>query len=180
MPNLGYFAVKEAVLPFSKFDNVDPLLGPEMKSTGEVMGLGSSFAEAYAKAQIASGYPLPQPGGSVILGLSNTDEKWAVQFASELLSLSFTLYATPSTLAILHAHGISCHDIDPHKEEEIQLIIAFGKKETHLRQLAIKRKVCHATTVNAAKSLLEALKFKEEYSVVPLNQLIQSSKEVTC
>ncbi len=68
-PNFHYFAVKEAVLPFSKFDNVDSLLGPEMKSTGEVMGLGKSFAEAYAKAQIASGYPLPKPQSGAILNI---------------------------------------------------------------------------------------------------------------
>jgi carbamoyl-phosphate synthase large subunit len=75
-PKLNYFAVKEAVLPFSKFDNVDSLLGPEMKSTGEVMGLGNSFAEAYAKAQIASGYPLPKPGSNAIVSAASNPEKW--------------------------------------------------------------------------------------------------------
>jgi carbamoyl-phosphate synthase large subunit len=178
-PDLKYFAVKEAVLPFSKFGNADSLLGPEMKSTGEVMGLGNSFAEAYAKAQIASGYPLPQPGKGVILGLGIAPDQWAVRFASELLALSLTLYATAPTLALLQAHGIFAQAIDPAKEEEIQLIVAIGKEETNLRRLAIKRRICHATTVSAAKSLLNALKIKEDYGVDSL-KILHSGVEAAC
>ena len=81
IPKLEYFAVKEAVFPFSKFENVDPLLGPEMKSTGEVMGLGKTFAEAYAKAQIASGYPLPKPGEEAILSIYDEADDWIIELA---------------------------------------------------------------------------------------------------
>jgi carbamoyl-phosphate synthase large subunit len=179
-PILPYFAVKEAVLPFSKFDNVDSLLGPEMKSTGEVMGLGSSFAEAYAKAQIASGYPLPKPGSGAILGFGKIPNPLGVQFATALSALPLTLYATPSTLELLQTYGIPCQPFDPEKNEDIQLIIAIGKEETDLRRLAITQRICHATTASAAKSLLKALTIKEEYNVYSLNQLVQSIHEVVC
>ncbi len=176
-PDLKYFAVKEAVLPFSKFENVDSLLGPEMKSTGEVMSLGSTFAEAYAKAQIASGYSLPNSAKGVILGLGDTPQKWAIPFANALISLSYTLYATYTTLTVLKTHGIPCLAIGPKNEKEIGLIIAIGKEERVLRQLAIRHRICHATTVNAANSLLEVLKIERDYRVNSLNELHQKIQE---
>jgi carbamoyl-phosphate synthase large subunit len=178
-PVLQYFAVKEAVLPFSKFDNVDSLLGPEMKSTGEVMGLGSSFAEAYGKAQIASGYPLPELRSGAVLGFGETPDSLAIHCAIALCALPLTLYATPSTLALLQREGIPCEPFDP-KREGIQLIIAIGKEEADLRRLAITQRICHATTGSAAKSLLDALRTRKEYSVHSLNELVDSIKESLC
>ena len=177
-PNLKYFAVKEAVLPFSKFDNVDSLLGPEMKSTGEVLGLGMSFAESYAKAQIASGYPLPKAGSGAILGLVGMSEQKAVQFANALLAFPLTLYATPSTLTLFQAHNIPCQATSSELDEEIQFIVALGKEDTHLRRLAISCRICHATTASAAHSLLKAMQLKGEYSVTSLNQL--AKQEALC
>jgi carbamoyl-phosphate synthase large subunit len=142
-PKLSFFAVKEAVLPFSKFDNVDSLLGPEMKSTGEVMGIGKTFPEAYAKAQIASGYPLPKPGSGVILSVE--DAEVASQLAQVLTVIPLTL------VQVLDGH--------------VGLIISLGegKEATALRRLAVKQGICHATTASAAFCLIEAIQLKGEY-----------------
>ncbi len=180
-PQFHHFAVKEAVLPFSKFDNVDPLLGPEMKSTGEVMGLGKSFAEAYAKAQIASGYPLPKAGSGVVLSLLETNTNGMVKLAGDLAAIPLTLHALPATGAILVSHGVPCQVINSEEaakkveEGEIGLIIALGKEEGYaLRRLAICHRICHATTASAASSLIQALQHKENYSLQSLNFLHNS------
>jgi carbamoyl-phosphate synthase large subunit len=189
-PQFQYFAVKEAVLPFSKFDNVDSLLGPEMKSTGEVMGLGLSFAEAYAKAQIASGYPLPKAGSGVILSLPHIPSDWVVKLGLNLFAVPLKIYALPTTAKILTAHKVPCQIIDSNEaaekaeKGEIGLIISLGKGKAHLsegfalRRLAITHHICHATTAAGADSIVQALQFKENYSLQSLNQLIQ--EEVIC
>ncbi len=189
-PELPLFAVKEAVLPFSKFNNVDSLLGPEMKSTGEVMGLGKSFAEAYAKAQIASGYPLPKPGSCVILSLHQISPEWIVNLGIDLLAIPLQIHAIPTTAAILTYHGIPCQTIDSSEATikaangELGLVITLGKEEAHftegyaLRHLAIKHRICHATTASAACSILQALQLKGNYSLHSLNKLI--AQEALC
>ena len=190
IPQFPFFAVKEAVLPFSKFDNVDALLGPEMKSTGEVMGLGKSFAEAYAKAQIASGYPLPKPQSGAILNIVNADPNWLVKFGLDITAVPLHLYALPTTAAVLAIHGVPCQAITideavkKTEEGEIGLIVAVGKEEEQckegyiLRRLAIARRICHATTASAAAGIIQALQFKEDYQLQSLNQLI--SQEAIC
>lgn len=161
-PKLPFFAVKEAVLPFSKFDNVDALLGPEMKSTGEVMGTGKTFQEAYAKAQIAAGYPLPKPGDGVLLSVE--DVALACALGKELETVPLKLYGTAKMAQILHSQGIACHIINP-TIADIRFIITLGVDEeaTAFRCLAVKHAICHATTASAAFCLIEAMRLKEEY-----------------
>lgn len=189
-PQFHHFAVKEAVLPFSKFDNVDSLLGPEMKSTGEVMGLGKNFAEAYAKAQIASGYPLPKAENCAVLSLLQIDSNWMIKLAFDLMAIPLKLYALPATAVILTSHGIPCQAINSEEAAkkaeggEIGLIITLGKEEAHimegyaLRRLAICHGICHATTASGASSLIQALQLKGNYSLLSLNQLIK--EEIIC
>src|SRR5580692_7359221 len=100
-----YFSVKEAVFPFSKFPEADPILGPEMKSTGEVMGTGRTFGEAYAKAQSASGVILPR-NGVCLISVRERDKAGAVGLAQKLISRGFELLATRGTAAALKAAGI--------------------------------------------------------------------------
>jgi len=146
-PHLDYFAVKEAVLPFAKFPNVDPLLGPEMKSTGEVMGIGKTFAEAYAKAQIASGNPLPKPGSYVILSLEDAELEQKLRSAG---------------LQILNTLDL---------EKEIALIISM-ETDPFLRKYAIKHGICYVTTKSAAECLVKAIQWNEEYSLNSLQELL--------
>jgi carbamoyl-phosphate synthase large subunit len=183
-PQLHYFAVKEAVLPFSKFHNIDSLLGPEMKSTGEVMGVGTSFAEAYAKAQIASGYPLPKAGSGAVLSLLKATPDWIAELGRKLLAIQLELYALPSTAAILDAQGIPCQKIESEdatkkvEKGDIGLIITLGAEGSDLRRLAISQNICHATTACAADSIAQALELKNTYSLRSLNQLVE--EEVIC
>src|SRR2546427_733867 len=102
----GYFSVKEAVFPFVKFPGVDTILGPEMKSTGEVMGVGKSFGEAFVKSQLAAGAKLPETG-TAFISVRDGDKLAVVQVACELLALGFRLLATRGTAAVLAAHGIA-------------------------------------------------------------------------
>ena len=95
-----YFSVKEAVLPFSRFQGVDPILGPEMKSTGEVMGIGKSFAEAYAKAQIGAGENISSEG-CIFLSVRNSDQEFVAELAKEFHDLGFTIVATKGTAAFI-------------------------------------------------------------------------------
>jgi carbamoyl-phosphate synthase large subunit len=129
----GYFSVKEAVFPFIKFPGADPILGPEMKSTGEVMGVGRSFGEAYAKAQLASGVVLPRQGAA-LLSVRDRDKDGAVQLAKILDERGFDLVATHGTARHLAAAGVSCrrankvregrpHIVDMIKNGEIDLIV---------------------------------------------------------
>ncbi|MFQ5488924.1 MAG: carbamoyl-phosphate synthase large subunit, partial [Gammaproteobacteria bacterium] len=128
-----YYAVKEAVFPFAKFPGVDPILGPEMKSTGEVMGVGRSFAEAFAKSQLAAGVELPR-GGKAFVSVRDADKKRAVEVARDLVALGFKVLATRGTAGVLEAAGVPCervnkvaegrpHIVDMIKNDEISLII---------------------------------------------------------
>src|SRR5439155_20311284 len=101
----GYFSVKEAVFPFVKFPGVDTILGPEMKSTGEVMGVGMSFGEAFVKSQLAAGINLPE-SGNVFLSVKSSDKPRTVKLARELVDLGFKLVATKGTAAVISAAAI--------------------------------------------------------------------------
>jgi carbamoyl-phosphate synthase large subunit len=184
-----YYSVKESVFPFVKFPGVDPLLGPEMKSTGEVMGVGRSFGEAFAKAQLGAGNPLPR-GGRVFISVRDADKAKAVVIAKDLARHGFTLVATRGTGAALRAAGIACelvHKVDqgrPHivdriKNDEIVLIIntAEGKQAIadsfSIRREALFRKVSYMTTMAAAQAACRALAHLDNEQVYCLQALHQ-------
>jgi len=161
-----YYSVKESVFPFAKFQEADPILGPEMKSTGEVMGTGRSFAEAYAKAQLASGVDLPR-NGLALLSVRDRDKAGALKLATVLLDRGFDLVATDGTARYLADNGVECrrvnkvregrpHIVDMIKNGEIVLIAntTEGKKairESHsIRGAAVQHKVTYYTTLAAA------------------------------
>ncbi|HEX6295380.1 MAG TPA: carbamoyl-phosphate synthase large subunit, partial [Burkholderiales bacterium] len=128
-----YFSVKEAVFPFSRFPGVDTILGPEMKSTGEVMGVGATFGEAFVKSQLAAGMRLPT-GGRAFISVRDGDKLAAVQVARDLVDLGFTLLATRGTAGVLKSHGIAVaqvnkvaegrpHIVDMIKNGEVSFIV---------------------------------------------------------
>ena len=138
-----YYSVKEAVFPFIKFPGVDTILGPEMKSTGEVMGVGKSFAEAFVKSQMAAGVKLPE-GGRAFLSVRNADKSKVVEIGKQLAELGFILVATRGTAAVLQEAGLDCkavnkvmegrpHVVDMIKNREINLIINTGQRRIVVR-----------------------------------------------
>ncbi|MCP5419953.1 MAG: carbamoyl-phosphate synthase large subunit [Gammaproteobacteria bacterium] len=168
-----YYSVKESVFPFIKFPGVDPLLSPEMKSTGEVMGIGRGFGEAFAKAQLAAGNRLPTRGNAFI-SVRDADKAKIVPVARDLLNQGLTLFATRGTCNVLEAHGIICtavnkvnegrpHIVDMIKNDEIALIIntTEGKQAIadsySIRREALLHKVCYTTTVAGARATALAL-----------------------
>jgi len=170
---LKFFAVKEAVFPFAKFPEADPILGPEMKSTGEVMGTGRSFGEAYAKAQLASSVVLPTRGVCLI-SVRERDKELAASLASKLIARGFEIVATAGTAKTIAAAGLAVrtvnkvregrpHIVDMIKNDEIALIVntTEGKQATlesrSIRREAVHRKVTYYTTINAALATCEAL-----------------------
>jgi carbamoyl-phosphate synthase large subunit len=182
-----FYAVKEAVFPFAKFGGVDPLLGPEMKSTGEVMGVGRCFGEAYAKAQAGAGNPLPR-SGKAFVSVRDADKPRIVGLARTLIQRGFSIIATHGTKASLKANGIDCegvnkvtegrpHIVDMIKNDEIALIIntTEGKQAIadsySIRREAIMRKVCYATTVAGARAACLALDSLDSENVNCLQDL---------
>ncbi|NDD58009.1 MAG: carbamoyl-phosphate synthase large subunit [Chlamydiae bacterium] len=155
-PKSKYFAIKESVFPFLKLGAFDCLLGPEMKSTGEVMGWGHSFEEAFLKSQIAAGYLMPAPPQGVALGLSELPEKEILSIAKSLLSLDLSIVATGLTYEILQAHRLPCHILVSYKQ--IGLILAIGENENSLRRAAIQHNIYYVTSLRGARCLLSALK----------------------
>src|SRR5204862_89523 len=125
-----YFSVKEAVFPFAKFPGVDTILGPEMKSTGEVMGVGETFGEAYVKSQLAAGVRLPQ-GGRAFISVRAADKHAAVQDALDRVELGFSLLATRGTAAILKSHGIALTQVN-----QVAQAIADARSHGHLSENA--------------------------------------------
>jgi carbamoyl-phosphate synthase large subunit len=182
-----YFSVKEAVFPFGKFPDSDPILGPEMKSTGEVMGTGRTFGEAYAKSQAASGIRLPTRGVCLI-SVRDRDKDSAVTLAQRLAARGFEIIATQGTQDALEAAGVACrralkvregrpHIVDMIKNDEIDLIVntTEGKRairESHsIRREAELRKVTYYTTVAAAHATCDALDHLEDHDVNRLQDL---------
>ena len=186
-----YFSVKEAVFPFSKFPEADPILGPEMKSTGEVMGTGRTFGEAYAKAQSASGVTLPRHGVCLI-SVRERDKPGAVALARRLIAHGFTIVATVGTAQVLEQAGIACrrankvregrpHIVDMIKNDEIDLIVntTEGKQaireSNSIRREAVHRRVTYYTTLAAALATCEALEHIDEVEVNRLADLHQET-----
>ena len=169
----SYYSVKEAVFPFIKFRGVDPLLGPEMKSTGEVMGVGKTFGEAYAKAQRAASVKLPK-SGNVFISIRESDKPKVIPIARDLLSKGFKLVATRGTAKALADAGIECkvinkvyegrpHVVDMIKNGELQFIIntTEGKKAIAdsftIRRQALQDQVTYTTTISGAWATCSAL-----------------------
>jgi carbamoyl-phosphate synthase large subunit len=184
-----FFSVKESVFPFDKFPESDPILGPEMRSTGEVMGSGRSFGEAYAKAQLASGVVLPT-AGTALLSVRDQDKPAAAELARELIDRGFDIVATHGTASALEAAGIACqhankvhegrpHIVDMIKNDEITLIVntTEGKQAIHeshsIRSEAVHQKVTYYTTVSAARATCEAMDHQHELAVFCLQDLHQ-------
>jgi carbamoyl-phosphate synthase large subunit len=182
-----YFSVKEAVFPFLKFPEADPILGPEMKSTGEVMGTGRTFGEAYAKSQSASGVILPRQG-CCLISVRERDKNGAVPLARRLIAHGFTIVATSGTARVLEAAGIECrrvnkvregrpHIVDMIKNDEIDLIVntTEGKQaileSNSIRREAVHRRVTYYTTLAAALATCEALDHLDEVDVNRLQDL---------
>jgi carbamoyl-phosphate synthase large subunit len=182
-----YFSVKEAVFPFVKFPEADPILGPEMKSTGEVMGTGRTFGEAYAKSQTASGVTLPRHGLALI-SVRDRDKPGAVILARRLIAHGFEIIATSGTAGLIEAAGLACrraqkvregrpHIVDMIKNDEIALIIntTEGKqaiRESHsIRKEAVHRRITYYTTLAAALASCEALDHVDEVDVNRLQDL---------
>ena len=182
-----FFSVKEAVFPFAKFPGVDTILGPEMKSTGEVMGVGDSFAEAFAKAQAGAGEKLPQTG-CAFLSVREDDKAEVADLAKDLLELGFSLVATSGTAKVIEAAGLQVrrvnkvtegrpHIVDMIKNQEISLIVntTEGRQSIadsfSIRRNALQNKVYITTTLAAGQAVCQALKFGPEKTVRRLQDL---------
>jgi carbamoyl-phosphate synthase large subunit len=182
-----YYSVKEAVFPFVKFPESDPILGPEMKSTGEVMGTGRTFGEAYAKAQSASGVTLPRKGVCFI-SVRDRDKPGAVELARRLIARGFEVVATEGTARALTEAGIACrrvnkvregrpHIVDMIKNDEIDLIVntTEGKlairESNSIRREAVHHRVTYYTTLAAGLATCEALDHLDEVEVNRLQDL---------
>jgi len=185
----SYFSVKEAVFPFLKFPGVDTILGPEMKSTGEVMGVGETFAEAFVKAQLAAGVRLPR-SGKVFISVRNADKPRVVEIARSLRGLGFILYGTRGTAAYLAERGIEVtavnkvtegrpHIVDMIKNGEIAMIVnttderrASIQDSYSIRRSALQARVTYFTTVAGARAACAGMQHMQElraYSVQALH-----------
>ncbi|WP_432697468.1 carbamoyl-phosphate synthase large subunit [Marinobacterium sp. YM272] len=182
-----HFNVKEAVFPFNKFQGVDPILGPEMKSTGEVMGTGETFGEAFMKAQLGAGERLPRKG-TAFISVRDVDKAGVVAVAQDLVELGYKLVATAGTAALLSENGIAVERInkvaegrpnivDMLKNGEIAYVIntTEGRKaiadSAEIRRSALQHKVPYTTTLAGAAATAEALKYGEEKTVRRLQDL---------
>jgi carbamoyl-phosphate synthase large subunit len=182
-----YFSVKESVFPFAKFPGVDPILGPEMKSTGEVMGTGDSFDEAFAKAHAAAGDRLPSIGRAFV-SVRDADKVRAGALAQTLIDMGFELVATGGTCDYLQNAGIACERVNKVMEGRPNIVdmikndaIAFIVNTTEgrqaitdsatIRRSALNHKVCYTTTLAGGESIVRALKFGNEREVRRLQEL---------
>lgn len=180
--------VKEAVFPFAKFLGVDPVLGPEMRSTGEVMGVGKTFGEALFKSQLGSGSILP-PAGTVFISVRDEDKPRAIVVASELLDKGYSLVATRGTAASLAKAGIPCKVvnkvsegrpsvIDKIKNHEIQLVITTSNESRgeisdarDIRMAALANRVTYYTTIAGGRAAVEGIKHLTDAKVCSLQEM---------
>jgi carbamoyl-phosphate synthase large subunit len=183
-----FFSIKEAVFPFNKFPGVDPILGPEMRSTGEVMGVGASFGEAMLKSQLGAGSRLPAKG-TVVVTVKNADKARAVKVASDLHDLGFAVVATKGTAAAIAEAGVPVRVVNkvkdgrPHiadmiKAGEIQLVYTTVDEtrqaiadSRYIRTAALANRVTYYTTMAGAEAATEALKHAEDIAVQSLQSL---------
>ena len=183
-----YFSVKEAVFPFVKFPGVDTILGPEMKSTGEVMGVGKTFGEAFVKSQLGAGTHLPK-SGRVFLTVKNNDKQRAVAVARALVDMQFDLVATKGTAAAIQAAGIACgvvnkvtegrpHVVDMIKNNEVVLVINTVEERRNaiadsrqIRTSALLARVTTFTTIAGAEAAVQGMAHMDNLGVVSLQEM---------
>ncbi len=182
-----YVGVKEAVFPFNMFPEVDPLLGPEMRSTGEVLGLAPNFGEAYYKAQEATQNPLPL-SGTVLISVNRMDKPYVVDVAKKFREAGFKIVATGTTYALLRENGIECEKIlkmqegrpnivDAIVNKKIQLIVNTPSRkesifdDSYIRKNAIKHKVPYITTIAAASASADGILAAQSEARIDVNSL---------
>jgi carbamoyl-phosphate synthase large subunit len=191
-----YFSVKEAVFPFVKFPGVDTILGPEMKSTGEVMGVGKTFGEAFVKSQIGAGTKLPRPlkadgtsAGKVFLTVKNSDKQRAVEVARQLGEMGFGVVATKGTAVAIAAAGVAVtvvnkvaegrpHIVDMIKNNEIVLVINTVEERRNaiadsrqIRTSALLARVTTFTTIAGAEAAVEGMKYMDSLGVISVQEM---------
>lgn len=191
-----YFSVKEAVFPFVKFPGVDTILGPEMKSTGEVMGVGKTFGEAFVKSQLGAGTKLPRPftsegksTGKIFLTVKNSDKPRAVEVARQLAAQGFEIVATKGTAAAITAAGIPCvtvnkvtegrpHVVDMIKNDEICLVINTVEERRNaiadsrqIRTSSLLARVTTFTTIAGAEAAVEGMKYLDSLDVISVQEM---------
>jgi carbamoyl-phosphate synthase large subunit len=189
-----YVGVKEAVFPFNMFPEVDPLLGPEMKSTGEVMGMADSFGLAFYKAEEAAGSKLPVEG-NVLLTVADKDKPNLLSLAEKISKLPFKIYATEGTASLLTANNIpntpikKLHEGRPNltdaiKNRDVHLIVntPAGRSskydDSYIRMMAIQYKVPYITTIAAAEASFEGIEAVRTHNILP-RSLQEYHKEVS-
>jgi len=183
-----YFSVKEAVFPFNKFPGVDPILGPEMRSTGEVMGVGRTFGEAMLKSQLGAGSRLPE-SGMVVITVKNSDKDRAVQVARDLHSMGYSVAATKGTAAAISQAGVPVKIVNkvkdgrPHiadlvKAGDVQLVFTTVDEtrtaiadSRYIRTAALAHRVTYYTTMAGCEAATEAMKHRDGLEVVSLQEL---------
>jgi carbamoyl-phosphate synthase large subunit len=191
-----YFSVKEAVFPFVKFPGVDTILGPEMKSTGEVMGVGKTFGEAFVKSQMGAGTKLPRPtkadgtpSGRVFISVKNNDKARAIEVARQLVAQGFGLIATKGTASAINAAGVACatvnkvtegrpHIVDMIKNNEVVLVINTVEERRnaiadsrHIRTSALLNRVTTFTTIAGAEAAVEGMKYMDQLDVISVQEM---------
>jgi carbamoyl-phosphate synthase large subunit len=183
-----YYCVKEAVFPFNKFPGVDPILGPEMRSTGEVMGVGRTFAEAMLKSQLGAGSRLPRKG-NVVLSVKGNEHARAAAIAQDLHALGFGIIATKGTAAAIAAAGVPVRTIHKIKEGrpniadlikagEIQLVFTTVDEtrtaiadSRYIRTAALANRVTYYTTMAGCEAATEALKHQDGLEVISVQEM---------
>jgi carbamoyl-phosphate synthase large subunit len=186
-----YYCVKEAVFPFIKFPGVDTILGPEMKSTGEVMGVGQSFAEAFVKSQLAAGVRLPK-GGKAFLSVRDADKAKLIDVARALVELGFSLVATRGTAAALTQAGLKVqpvnkvqegrpHIVDMLKNREVTLIVNTVEEDRRsiqdswsIRNTALQNRITYYTTLSGARAACLGMGHLPELRPYDIQSLHQS------
>jgi carbamoyl-phosphate synthase large subunit len=183
-----YFSVKEAVFPFVKFPGVDTILGPEMKSTGEVMGVGKTFGEAFVKSQLGAGTKLPT-SGKVFLTVKNSDKSRAVEIGRQLVDMGFELVATRGTAAAISAAGVAVqtvnkvtegrpHIVDMIKNGDIALVVNTVEERRNaiadsraIRTSALLARVTTFTTIAGAEAAVEGMKYIDRLGVISVQEM---------
>jgi carbamoyl-phosphate synthase large subunit len=182
-----HYAVKQPVFPFAKFPGADPILGPEMRSTGEVMGVGNCFAEAFAKAQLGADNVIPKQG-TAFLSVRDADKHRVIDLAQSLIELGFNIVATAGTAEALQKFGIQCelvykvnegrpHIVDMLKNDQIDFIVNTTEGEHAIadsfaiRRNAVQHKVCYYTTVAGGKAACASLRYDGLSNIFKLQDL---------
>jgi carbamoyl-phosphate synthase large subunit len=184
------------VFPFVKFPGVDTILGPEMKSTGEVMGVGKTFGEAFVKSQLGAGTKLPRPtkadgtpSGKVFISVKNNDKARAIEVARQLVAQGFELVATKGTAASIQAAGVACatvnkvtegrpHIVDMIKNNEVVLVINTVEERRNaiadsrnIRTSALLNRVTTFTTIAGAEAAVEGMKYMDQLDVISIQEM---------